>query len=160
MTTAVRQITPVADTRSLSTLPRVDYGDAFLVDVASPLARSAEQWMRVILEDAPAVVRERLLAGWKSLGLKADSDGPVLGWQIRDSAPDYVLLGRDSWIGMPGELLLRRTEHGLLFATFLRFGNPIVRMMWAAARPTHVQTVASLLEDARRRTQSPSGGQG
>ncbi|MFV1471813.1 hypothetical protein ABQE57_20335 [Mycolicibacterium elephantis] len=152
----VRQTTPVADIRTVSKLSRIDYADAFLVDVASPHARSAEQWMRVILEDAPAVVRARLLSGWKSLGLRDAAEPSLLGWQIADSAPDYVLLGRNSWIGMPGELLLRRTERGLLFATFVRFGNPIVRMLWAAVKPTHVQTVAALLEDAVRRTQ-PAG---
>lgn len=150
----VRQTTPVADTRTVSTLPRIDYEDAFLVDVASPGGRSAEQWLRVILEDAPAAVRQRLLSGWKSIGLKsgpAGPDGSVLGWQIRARTDDFVLVGRNSRIGMPGELLLRRTEHGLLFATFVRFTHPIARLLWAAVKPTHVRTVAALLEDASRR---------
>ncbi|MGE2692996.1 hypothetical protein [Mycolicibacterium pulveris] len=138
----------------MSTLPRIDYEDAFLVDVASPEARSAEQWLRVILEEAPQPVRLRLLSGWRSIGLKSastSSDESVLGWQIRAGTADFVLVGRNSWIGMPGELLLRRTEHGLLFATFVRFAHPIARMLWAAVQPTHVRTVASLLEDAGRR---------
>lgn len=139
---------------TVSTLSRIDYEDTFFVDVASPQARTAEQWMRVILEDAPAAVRRQLLSGWKSLGLRAvphSSERSILGWQIRDSTADFVLLGRKSRIGMPGELLLRRTEHGLLFATFVQFGNPIVRLLWAAVKPTHVRTVTSLLEDASRR---------
>ncbi|MGV0717578.1 hypothetical protein ABQE93_19450 [Mycolicibacterium sp. XJ662] len=137
-----------------STLSRIDYQDAFFVHVASPQARTAEQWMRVILEEAPSAVRLQLLSGWKSLGLKAvpdDSEGSILGWQIKDSTADFVLLGRESRIGMPGELLLRRTEHGLSFASFVRFGNPFVRLLWAAVKDTHVRTVTSLLEHASRR---------
>jgi hypothetical protein len=149
----VRQIEPTAAIRASSTLDRIDYDDAFVVDVESPRSRIAEQWMRVILEDAPASVRLRLLSAWPAIGLKLRpwSDRSVLGWEIRASDDDVVLLGADSRIGMPGELLLQRREHGLLFATFVRQGNSIARAMWSSIEAAHVRTVRSILESARRR---------
>ena len=150
----VRQITPVAGARTSSTIGRVDYEDAFVVDVGPPLVRPAEQWIRLILQGAPVSVRMRLLSVWSAIGLKvglAGSDASVLGWEIRASEPDFVLLGAESRIGMPGELLLRREEDRLLFATFVRQDNWIARALWAAVEPAHVRTVGSLLEQASRR---------
>ena len=106
------------------------------------------------MEDAPASVRMRLLSAWSAIGLKvglAGSDRSVVGWEIRASEPDFVLLGAESRIGMPGELLLRRDEHQLLFATFVRQDNWIARALWASVEPAHVRTVRSLLEQASRR---------
>ena len=78
------------------------------------------------------------------------SDRSVLGWPIRASDPDFVLLGAESRVGMPGELLLRREDDGLLFATFVRHDNPLVRALWARVVPGHVRTVRTLLERASR----------
>ena len=150
----VRQITPLPATRASSTLGRIDYEDAFIVDVGPPRARPAEQWARAILEDAPASMRLRLLSAWSSIGLKVSltgSDRSVLGWEIRVSDADFVLLGADSRIGMPGELMVRREEHALLFATFVRQDNSIARALWATIETAHVRTVRSLLEQASRR---------
>jgi len=150
----VRRITPDADIRSLSTLVRIDYADAFTVDVDAPQSRRAEEWMRVILEDAPASMRLRLLSAWSAIGLKVSLPGTgrsVLGWQIRASDSDYVLLGADSRIGMPGELLLGRRDDGLLFATFAQHDNSIARGLWSSIEAAHVRTVRSILEMTRRR---------
>jgi len=150
----VRQVTPDAYTRSSSTLTRIDYADSFVVDVDAPHSRRAEEWMRVILEDAPASVRLRLLSAWSAIGLKVSlpgSDRSVLGWQIRASDSDFVLLGAESRIGMPGELLLQRQQRGLLFATFVQQDNAITRALWASIEAAHVRTVRSILEMASRR---------
>ena len=149
--TGVRQVTPSPGTRDASTLGRVDYEDAFVVPVRVPRVLSAELWMRTILEDAPTTVRLQLLSGWAALGLKVSltvPDRSVLGWPIRASDPDFVLLGAESRVGMPGELLLRREDDGLLFATFVRHDNPLVRALWARVVPGHVRTVRTLLERA------------
>jgi hypothetical protein len=151
----VRQITPDAHATSASTLTRVDYADAFVVDVDAPHSRRAEEWMRVILEDAPASVRLRLLSAWSAIGLKVSlpgSDRSVLGWKIRATDRDFVLLGAESRIGMPGELLLQRHETALLFATFVQQDNAIARGLWASIEAAHVRTVRSILEMASRRT--------
>jgi len=146
-TVPVRQITPTSATREPNWLGRIDYADAFTVDVDDPRQRTAEQWMRAMLEQAPWSMRLRLVAAWSALGLKLGLPGPnrILGWEVRCSEPDFVLLGADSRIGMPGQLLLRR-EHGrLLFATLVRHDNALVRTLWQSVVASHVDTVAVLL---------------
>ena len=141
---AVRQVAVPAAVRALSTLDRVDYADAFRVELEDVRSRTAEEWARAVLEDAPLAVRGQLLSGWSSLGLKVGR-GSVLGWHVRSSTPDVLLLGAGSWIGMPGELLFKRERRGLLFATFVRHGNPAARALWGRVERVHVATVRRLL---------------
>src|ERR1700694_774150 len=94
--TKVRQIALPPAARALSTLSHVDYEDAFLVETAPAQSRTAEQWARATIEEAPTIVRRKLRWGWFALGLKlggAESDRFVLGWEIRRNTPDVALLG-------------------------------------------------------------------
>jgi hypothetical protein len=150
----VRQIAVPADARALSTLAQIDYEDAFLVDTAAARERTAEQWARAVLEDAPLARRTTLLSGWSAIGLKvggAQCGRSVLGWPIRRSAPDHVLLAAESRIGMPGQLLFQRRGDKLLFATFVQQGNQVARAVWAGVEPVHVPIVRRILEEASRR---------
>ncbi len=152
--TQVSQIAVPPAARSLSTLTRIDYEDAFFVGTGQAGDRTAEQWARAVLEGAPASVRARLLRGWGILGLKLGSprsDRRVLGWEVRRSTPDIVLLGAGSRIGMPGELLFRRERDGLLFATFVQQMNPFARAVWPRIAPKHRRVVRSLLARAAPR---------
>ncbi|MBV8929428.1 MAG: hypothetical protein JO152_09930 [Mycobacteriaceae bacterium] len=150
----MHQIAVPPDARSLSTLDHIDYADAFVLHLDEAGERTAEQWARAILEDAPLSTRTALLSGWSMLGLKIGqipSDGSVLGWQIRRAAHDFVLLGAGSRVGMPGELLVKRLEDGLLFDTFVQHGNIIARALWASVEATHVRVVRDLLDRFGRR---------
>jgi hypothetical protein len=154
----VRQVDVPQEILGLSMLPSVDYADAFLVDPGAHPERSANDWAVAVLEEAPPATRSQLLAGWTALGLHAaDTEESVLGWHVRRSSDDAVLLSRDSRIGMPGELLFARRPGGLIFATFVHHRTAGTRAMWAAVRRTHVRTVLALLERAAR---YPSGGGG
>ena len=93
-----------AGTREIATLARIDYEDAFLVGTGLAQDRTAEQWAREILEGAPVSTRHALTRGWSGLGLRlgpAQSDRHVLGWEIRRSDPDVVLLGARGRSGSP-----------------------------------------------------------
>jgi hypothetical protein len=153
VTAVVRQVDMPASARALSTLPRIDYCDAFLFDVGPAHDESPEDLIREILEGAPLPVRTQLLSGWSALGLKVSSgsEGSVLGWDVRRSVPDHVLLGADSRIGMPGELLLKKEDGALLFATFVAQANLIARAVWAAVEAVHVRVVRDILGRAARR---------
>ena len=149
----VRQVDVPSSVRALSTLTRIDYVDTFLVDIG-PEERTAEQCARAILEGAPLAIRTRLLSGWSSLGLKVgkgSSNRSVLGWHVRQSAPDFVLLGADSRIGMPGELMFKKEGDTLLFATLVQHGNLVARAVWAAVEAAHVRMVRHILDQASRR---------
>jgi hypothetical protein len=152
MTAEVRQVDVPPSALALSTLPRIDYSDAFAFDVGSR-RDSPEDVIREILEGAPLAVRTQLLSGWSTIGLKVSSgsEGSVLGWDVRRSVSDHVLLGADSRIGMPGELLLKKHDGALLFATFVAQRNLIARAVWALTEPVHVRVVRDILAQASRR---------
>ena len=85
------------------------------------------------------------------LGLRlgsARSDHCVLGWEIRHATPDAVLLGARGRLGLSGELLFAGQQDGLLFATFVRLDNVVVRTLWAAIAARHRHVVRHLLERA------------
>ena len=150
----VHQIEMPPEARTLSTLAHIDYEDAFLLDTGPTNDRTAEQWARAVLCDAPVTVRGRLQSGWTAIGLKLSrdrADRAVLGWVPRRCTPDHILLGAASRIGMPGELLFKREPDALLFATFVQQDNPIARALWTRVEATHVPVVRSILEDAGRR---------
>ncbi len=81
----------------------------------------------------------------------------LLDWEVRRSTPDLLLLGSDSRIGMPAELLLERRQAKLLFAAFLQHKNPIARAVWAATVPGHQRVVRSLLERVSSPEAAPRG---
>ncbi len=147
----VRQVTMPPAARAFSTLPHVDYEDAFLVETGEAQDRTAEQWARAILEDAPASTRNALSRGWSMLGLRVGSTDPdryVLGWELRRSTPDVALLGARGRLGLSGELLFERQQHTLLFATFVQLENAIGRALWSGIASRHLQVVRDLLEQA------------
>ena len=159
--TTTRQIPVRDDVRELSTLPRIDYADAFLVDTSAHPEWTAERWAKAVLEEAPAATRAQLLSGWLALGLKPAESGPsILDWAVRSSPPDAVLLGRDSRIGMPAELLFTLRPEGLLFGTFVHHRTPATRAVWATVIGTHVRTVLGLLERAASADATESAGAG
>jgi hypothetical protein len=150
----VRKVDVPQSVRESSMLSRIDYADTFFVYVGQSSERAAEQWAREILEGSPLSIRTRLLSGWSSLGLKigtGSSERSVLGWQVRRSTPDFVLLGADSRIGMPGELMFKRQSDALLFATLVHHGNVVARALWATVEPAHVRIVRHILDQASRR---------
>ncbi len=109
-------------------------------------------------EGAPRTVQTKLLLGWSAIGLKVvddRSDRSVLGWAVRHSSPEFVLLGADSRIGMPGELLFKRGHDALMFATFVQQDNLIARTVWPATETAHVRVVRQILEQASRRHRAP-----
>jgi hypothetical protein len=152
LSAAVTQISLPADARALSTLPRIDYEDAFIVEGAGE--RTPREWARAAIDDAPARVRARLYTGWLSLGLRLGppwSSHRVLGWRVARSESDWLLLSARSWLGLRGELLFRSEADGLLFATMIQLTNPIARSVWARVTDTHQQVVRSLLTHAADR---------
>jgi hypothetical protein len=156
MTVAVRQVEPPPSARALTTLPRVDYCDAFRFDAGSSRDMSAEESIREIVEGARPAVRAQLRSGWLSIGLKVGiaSEHSVLGWQVLRSVPGHVLLGAESRIGMPAQLLLKKEDGALLFGTFVAQHNLAARAVWAVVEPVHVRVVCDILNEASRRLRS------
>lgn len=149
-----RQIAVPADARALSTLSRVDYEDAFLVETGLARERTGEQWARAMLEGAPAATRRALRWVWTAVGVRlgpAGSERHVLGLEIERSSPDFILLRADSRLGVRAEVLLMRRQGAVLCCSFVRPENPVARVVWAGVKPVHRRAVPDLLGAAARR---------
>jgi hypothetical protein len=149
-----RRVAVPADARTLSTLTRIDYEDAFVIEAGGARERTSEQWARAVLEDASTALRLAARVAWLAIALRLGSsptDQYVLGWRVRRRTPEFTLLGASSPFGLEGELLFRPQEQSLLYATFVQQKNVVMRAVWTLVEPGHRQFVRQLLEQTSRR---------
>jgi hypothetical protein len=154
---AAQQVSMLAEVRAVSSL-RADYEDCFVVDAGPDRDRTAEEWARAMLEGAPLEVRRGLRRGWRLLGLRLGSPRAgdrVLGWEIRRSEPDVVVLAGESLLGFRAELLCLRRGESLVFATFVEQRTLLSRLVWSWLAPIHQKVVQSLLTRARHPRADP-----
>jgi hypothetical protein len=150
----VRQIDVPPAARALSALPRIDYADAFVVDIDSATERTGEQWARAVLEQPPLALRVKLVLRWTALGLRLGppvSNRFVLGWHVERSGSDHALLSAGSRFGLAGELLFKPEGSQLLFATLVRQQGLFAQAVWPRIVPQHVRVVKHVLRQASLR---------
>jgi hypothetical protein len=74
----------------------------------------------------------------------------VLGWRVRQSTRETVLLGADSRIGMPAELFVAVRDEGVVVGTLLSKRNPVASLVWAGVERPHRRVVPAVLARAGR----------
>jgi len=144
----VRQVPLPPEMRALSTLPQIDYSDVFLAETDRAQDFTAEEWLRKILESAPAKFKVAAPTTWFSLGLKHGlpwSDRTILGWPVRQRDPNFIRVGAESRTGMPAELLLKRNADSIILATLIQHRSPVMKRVWSAVAPHHRRVVPQLL---------------
>lgn len=139
-----------------SSLRRIDHVDAHLLRIDRSPTGTPEEWAREILEHTSVRVRMRLCTGWSALGiaLHHGRHDTIAGWPITANTAEYIRLQGDSRVGLTGQLVTRVSDEGVTFATFVRLGNPVARMIWAKVLPTHLAIVRSLVEAAADRVRA------
>ena len=155
MSSSVREVAFPPSFRALTTLPRVDYTDAFILTTPAGADRMGVEWARALVEDAPAETRRMLRRGWCALGVRLgspDDERRVLGWEVRRTSPDHAVLAADSRLGMEAELVFERRPGALLFATIIKLNSPLARIVWTLFSPQHRKVVRHLLAESGRRT--------
>jgi Protein of unknown function (DUF2867) len=136
--------------RGRTTLPQIDYTDAFVAETKRS-GFTAEQWARQMLDAASPYWRRTLPLGWRILGLDhgpADAAGHILGWPIVGRTDDWILLGAHGRRGLSAQLLFAWQADGMLFATFVHQHNRAASLEWSAIAPMHRRIVTQLLKDA------------
>ena len=126
-------VPPVA--RELAGLDRVDYADAFAVDVT--LERSPREWVELSAAALPALfgaVRVVHRALGLPLAPAGAGDHPI-GWDVLRDEPAAAVLGNDGAFGTPRIVGLARPGQ-LVLATLIRL-NGRGRPIWAATAPLH-----------------------
>jgi hypothetical protein len=138
---------------------RYDYADAFEIRLDESDARSAEEFARCALEDAPRLVRAVVWIAHRyvlrlRLGPRSSGDY-VFGWVIRASEPDVLCLEAVSPLLGRGVIVGRRPDRArTVIATYVFFARPAVaRVLWTVAGPLHRRVAAYLLEHAAAQAQ-------
>jgi hypothetical protein len=151
---------PVAAEEPLIGGDRYDYADAFEIRVREPDRRSAEQFARCALEQAPWPVRwtvrivQRHLLRLR-LGPRSSPDH-IFGWKILTTQPDVIHLEAVSPLLGRGVLVGRRTDPTCVVITtyvFYTRSTP-ARVAWTIAGPLHRWIARYLLEHAAATTNS------
>ena len=145
---------PVPVREPLIGADRYDYADAFEIQLDESDARSAEEFARCALEDAPWLVRgvvwivHRYLLRLR-LGPRSSSDH-VFGWKIRTSEPDVLRLEAVSPFLGRGVIMGRRPDPTRrVITTYVFFARPAVaRVLWTVTGPLHRRVAVYLLEHA------------
>ena len=133
---------------------RYDYADAFEIRLPEPDARSAEQFARCALEQAPWPVRWTIrLAHRHLLRLRlgpASSPDHLLGWKIVTTQPDVIHLEAVSPLLGRGVLVGRRADPTcMVITTYVFYARPApARVVWRIAGPLHRRIAPYLLEQA------------
>lgn len=145
----VQTITMPAGVAELAALDPVDYHEAFAFETDS--VRRPENWARLILENAPLVKRAVMLSAWTGLGVRLaalGSDGQVLGWRIRHSGPEAVVLGMQAAIGITARIVIQVDHQRVVHAMLIRYDRSIARPVWRMVAPRHRRFIGALLDRA------------
>jgi hypothetical protein len=146
----------VPDVAVLVGLDRIDYREAFAFDAR--VVRDPEAWLRSIMEGASPGKRAAMLRVWRWLGVglaRLDSDGQILGWRIRQSTPDVVVLAAESVSGITARIVLTATSRRVVQTMVVRYDRWFARPLWTLLAPKHRRFVRGLLADASVRSAAP-----
>jgi hypothetical protein len=138
---------------AVGTLAGANYMCAFEIAGLPPGSRSAEDWLRSIIEDAPRPMQWLIVTGWTTalrlrLGPRPSPDH-VLGWKILSSSPTEIVIGVEG-AALSAQQLVQVQADRVLHATFVRYERPVARALWGIAAPIHVRSIPYLMERAAR----------
>jgi hypothetical protein len=133
--------------------PGHDYADAFEIRSDEPDPRTAEQFARAALEQAPRAVRWTVLTAWRGL-LRfrlgpTSSPNHVLGMQIMAARPEAIHLQAESWL-IRGAVVGRKVDpRHVVVSTYVFYTSPVAaRIVWTAVGPLHRRVARYLMEHA------------
>ena len=139
--------------RSLVGLTSPDYVDLFTARTNEASEKSAEDWARVALEEAPdhlrlaVVLAQRLVLGLR-LGPRRSPDY-ILGWKIADRGDRWVRTEAASWM-MTASLVFKVDEAELSVATSVRYDRRMAALVWPPISIVHRKVGLALMHRALR----------
>ena len=136
------------EARALQTLFRIDYEDAFGIEVDAGDRRSVLEWAQALFDQRSPRLRAVLRLVPLILRLPAEPPGPgehVAGLTLARRTPDaLVLAGNGPAVALRLVILAPTPRRPLTFATFVRFH----RWPWRLVLPAHRRVARMLLAGA------------
>jgi hypothetical protein len=135
--------------RSLTTLADPDYVDLFTVQTATAADRSAEEWARAVLEQAP-VSRRNARMLWRLMGLRLGprhSADHVQGWKIAARGDNWLRVETASWY-VTAQAVCLVEESQVSMSLSLRYDRAVAALVWALVSGPHQRAVPVMLHQA------------
>jgi hypothetical protein len=150
----VRKVAIKPDWLIASALDRVDFQDAFAIDVDPSLPTDPQWWADQMLANPPksvaALMGLRNLA-MKPFGLKTgelDESGENEVFKPLDRSEQELLLGTDdSHLNFRGNLVVEPAPESLTvtFGTVVKFNNRFGRLYFLPVRPMHARVIVPMM---------------
>ena len=137
--------------RSLITLADADYIDLFTVTTPMATDRSAEEWARAILEQAP-LSRQNARAFYQLMGLRLGpehSPDHVQGWKIAARGANWIRVETASWY-MTAQAVCLVEEDRVSISLSVRYDQPVAALVWRRVSGRHQRAVPVMLRQAVR----------
>lgn len=140
---------------TMGVVDRVEYGDAFVVDLPPGAAeRSLDEWAELVIGDAPRWFRELIRVVHRGvLGLRlvprAES-APVPGWRRIPGDGREFVYGVAGGLITP-QIVIMSAPDRILVSTVVRYDRPAARVVWPVVAPLHRTVARVLLWRAGRR---------
>jgi hypothetical protein len=135
-------------------LDRVDFEDAFAIDVDPALPADPNWWVKLILENPPksvaAMMAARNLAmrpfGLKSGDLTEDGESDVFT-PIASREHELLMGTDDKHLNFRGNVVVEPSEERLTltFGTVVKFNNAFGRLYFLPVRPMHAHVVVPMM---------------
>jgi hypothetical protein len=139
--------------RALTTLADPDYVDLFTVTTTMATHRSAEQWARAVLEQAP-LSRRNARVLWRLMGLRLgprDSPDHVQGWKIAARGDNWIRVETASWyVTAQAVCLVEETQVSISLSLRYDRPRPVGALVWARVSGPHQRAVPVMLRQAVR----------
>jgi hypothetical protein len=127
---------------------------AFEIDKEPSDTRTAEEWMRAMLEGAGFALRSFILSGWAgALRLRLGprpSTAYILGWKILSTMAMKVTIGVEGSM-LSAHQVVQCQDSKVVHVTIIHFNRSTAKAVWAIAAPIHVRTIPHLMTQARAR---------
>jgi len=132
-----------ADTRSLCSLPAIDYGDDFTLTTAGQA--TPEAWARAALGDVPNWGERCVWRGVLRLRLsrKATTD-TVAGWPVTGRGDGWIRLETASWF-LGATVIVRTATGQVSLTTLVHYRQFMGRLVWPPISALHRRLVPRLL---------------
>jgi hypothetical protein len=158
----VRRIQLPDEIRALDSLPEPDYASAFELSIQPITTGPPQDWARAVFEGAPPIMRRFIRAGWRfPLRFRLappGAPGHILGCRILSDERTMIVLEQRSPL-MTAHNIVSVEPTRLVWATLVRYRQPVARPLWSVSATIHHRTLPYLLTRAARAV-GPTCGRG
>ncbi|HEY6746320.1 MAG TPA: hypothetical protein VI357_11450 [Mycobacteriales bacterium] len=138
-----------AAARELSSVPRVDYADRFVL--ATDADGSPEDWARAMFGDVPSAGELFIWRGLLGLRLsRGRSPDTVAGWLVGGRGDTWIRLTAASWF-LTANLLVQTAPGRVALTTFVHYARPPAPLVWPPLSAVHRRLVPGVLTAAAER---------